>query len=220
MSASEEPALRVVVVDDHPLFREALRSRLAAADSGLLVVGEAGTAADALDVVAREDPDVVVLDYMLPDGSGLTVAKELAELDPPVPSILVTAYDETATVAASLRAGVAGLLSKRSDGADLADRIRRVHRGELAFDDDVLVAATGHLSARPARVQLAPREQEIVALLSYGLTNDEIANKLWIRPSTVRTHLERIYDKLGVSNRTQAAYRARELGFVASGPPA
>lgn len=207
--------IRVVVADDHPVVREGLRSFLATRP-GIEVVGEA---ADADGVVTRAEathPDVVLVDLMMP-GDGVQAIHRLRQLPDPPRAIVLTSYTSDDMVVPALRAGAAGYLLKDVDPSDLEAAIRTVHRGGAllapSVAPQVLDRAVSNRPTDDVLDALTAREREVLALLGEGLSNRDIAARLYVSEKTVKTHVSSILSKLHVSDRTQAAVYAVRHGL-------
>jgi two-component system, NarL family, response regulator LiaR len=203
----------ILVADDHPVVRQGLRTFLATQED-LDVVGEAATCAEAAERAAELRPDVVLLDLVMPGGDGIEAARKIRDASPGSKVIVLTSYPDDATVLPALEAGAAGYLLKDIEPQELADGVRRVHRGESllhpAVARRVIREAVGPGSAS-ARDALTPRELDVLRLLARGLPNKLIARELGIAERTVKTHVSSILAKLDVTDRTQAAlYAVRE----------
>lgn len=203
----------ILVADDHPVVRQGLRTFLATQDD-LEVVGEAATCTEAAERAAELRPDVVLLDLVMPGGDGIEAAREIRAASPASKVIVLTSYPDDATVLPALEAGAAGYLLKDVEPRELADGVRRVHRGESllhpAVARRVIREAVGP-GAAPDRDALTPRELDVLRLIARGLPNKLIARELGIAERTVKTHVSSIFAKLGVTDRTQAAlYAVRE----------
>lgn len=200
---------RVVVVDDHPVFRHGLISLFESA--GFAIVGEAAGAVEALEVVLRVEPDVVLLDLGLPDGRGVDVAARLAVLAPAVRVIVVTMYDDEGSVREALAAGAVGYVVKDAAPAQLVAAVRAAEQGAVVLGSGI-APATGLLreSAKPDRFGLTSREFEVLDLVARGLTNRQIAERLAISGKTVSNNVSVVLQKLGVNTRGEAARVARE----------
>jgi two-component system, NarL family, response regulator LiaR len=203
----------ILVADDHPVVRQGLRTFLATQED-LDVVGEAATCTEAAERAAELRPDVVLLDLVMPGGDGIEAARKIREASPHSKVIVLTSYPDDATVLPALEAGAAGYLLKDVEPQELADGVRRVHRGESllhpAVAPRVIREAVGPGTAS-AREALTPRELDVLRLLARGLPNKLIARELGIAERTVKTHVSSILAKLGVTDRTQAAlYAVRE----------
>jgi NarL family two-component system response regulator LiaR len=203
----------ILVADDHPVVRQGLRTFLATQE-GLDVVGEAATCSEAAERAAELRPDVVLLDLVMPGGDGIEAARKIRAASPRSKVIVLTSYPDDATVLPALEAGAAGYLLKDVEPQQLADGVRRVHRGESLLHPAVArrvireAVGPGTASARDA---LTPRELDVLGLLARGLPNKLIARELGIAERTVKTHVSSILAKLGVTDRTQAAlYAVRE----------
>ena len=194
---------RLVLVDDHDLVRDGLKA-LIDAEPDLTVVGEAATAEDAVRRIRFEQPDVVVLDLDLPDGSGIDVCRQVQTLSPHSRVLILTAFaDERALIAAS-GAGARGFVLKRVHDFDLVAVIRRVAGGESAFDD----APDAEVVERPfdpLLARLTPREKTILFQIAKGKTNREIAADLYLAEKTVKNYVSTLLMKMGIKNRAGAA---------------
>lgn len=204
--------LRVVVVDDHELFRKGVIGELG---SDLEVVGEAGTVAEAVRVVRDTLPDVVLLDVHLPDGGGQAVVEAIGVTDPPVRFLALSVSDAAADVLGLVRAGARGYVTKSITSAELIDAIRRVAEGDAVFSPKlagfVLDAfAGGGVSNDSELDQLTAREQEVMRLLARGYAYKEIAKELSISVKTVETHASAVLRKLQLSSRHELTRWANE----------
>ena len=205
--------MTILVADDHPVVRQGLRTFLATQED-LDVVGEAATCTEAAERAAELRPDVVLLDLVMPGGDGIEAARKIRAASPRSKVIVLTSYPDDATVLPALEAGAAGYLLKDVEPQELADGVRRVHRGESllhpAVAPRVIREAVGP-DTGSAREALTPRELDVLRLLARGLPNKLIARELGIAERTVKTHVSSILAKLGVTDRTQAAlYAVRE----------
>jgi DNA-binding NarL/FixJ family response regulator len=204
--------IRVLVVDDHPVVRQGLRTFLDLQDD-LIVVGEA---ADGAAVVAAADelrPDVVLLDLKMPGADGVVALRGLRESGNAAKVLIITSFTEPAAVLPAVRAGAAGYVYKDVDPPALAAAIRAVHAGHVLLHPDVArLLADGQ--ARPARVHLTARERDVLAAIALGRANREIARQLGLSEKTVKTHVSAILTKLGVHDRTQAALYAVRSGIL------
>ena len=199
---------RVVVVDDHPVVRAGLRAVLAEG-SELEVVGDAGSAAEALEVCLRTLPDVVLLDVRLPDRSGVELCRELKLRQPDVKVLFLTSYGDEANVLTGLTAGAEGYLLKSIIGTDIAGSVAKVAAGGCVLDPQVTRQVLTKLAVVPSRAASAPAlsgtERRLVELVAQGLLNKEIAATMGLAEKTVRNQLTRVFAKLGVATRTEAA---------------
>jgi DNA-binding NarL/FixJ family response regulator len=204
--------IRVLVVDDHQVVRQGLRSFLDVQD-GIEVVGEAADAASCVTAAEKLRPDVILLDLRMPGGDGVTALQRLRDLDNPARTLVVTSFTEPSTILPAVRAGAAGYVYKDVDPPALAAAIRAVHAGHVLLHPDV----AGLLAARapePPGSRLTGREQQVLAELTRGRSNREIARSLEVTEKTVKTHVSAILAKLGVQDRTQAALYAVRAGLV------
>jgi DNA-binding NarL/FixJ family response regulator len=199
--------VRVVLVDDHALFRAGVRSEL---DGLVDVVGDAATVAEAVALIREQAPDVVLLDVHMPDGGGLAVLHEIAADAPATRFLALSVSDAAEDVIAVIRAGARGYVTKTISGADLADAVRRVHEGDAVFSPRlagfVLDAFAGAAPARPADRdaeldQLTPREREVLQHIARGYMYKEIAQRLGISAKTVEAHVSAVLRKLQLSSR-------------------
>jgi DNA-binding NarL/FixJ family response regulator len=219
VSASGAPGPRVVLVDDHELFRAGVRSEL---DGLVDVVGDAATVAEAVEVIVAQLPDVVLLDVHMPDGGGLEVIRRLrASGTRATPQFLALSVSDAAEdVIAVIRAGARGYVTKTISGADLADAVRRVHGGDAVFSPRlagfVLDAFAGPGTSRPGPArdaeldQLTPREREVLQHIARGYMYKEIALRLGISAKTVEAHVSAVLRKLQLSSRHELSRWAAE----------
>ncbi len=199
--------VRLLLVDDHELVRAGLRTFLGL-QPDIEVVGEAASGEQALALVPRLAPDIVLLDLVLPGLSGLEVVRRLRAAHPAVKVIVLTSYAGEDSVLPAVRAGVAGYLLKDVGPAELADAVRAVHAGGASLDPGVAATVLRDVSApRPADA-LTPREREVLRLIARGRSNRLIARDLALSEKTVKAHVSAVLAKLGVTDRTQAALYA------------
>jgi len=201
-------AVRILIVDDHQLAREGLKAVLS--DDGLEVVGEAESGEEALALVARLLPDVVLMDVRLGPGiDGLEATRRIAALGLPSRVLMLSLHDMPAYVREALAAGAAGYVLKDASIAELRGAVSQIMAGQSVMPLGLINAALreSEREVRPADAlaALTVREREVLAQIAEGLTNKEIARLLTVSPATVKAHVERIIAKLGVSDRTQAA---------------
>ncbi|MGI5168513.1 response regulator transcription factor [Spirillospora sp. CA-253888] len=201
--------LGVLIVDDHPMVREGLRGMLAA-EPGITVVGEAASGEQAVAAARELRPEVVLMDLRMPGGDGLDAIRRLAGRHRVV---VLTGYDHDADIAAAVAAGAAGYLLKDVTRAELAAAVRTAASGGTVLSP----AVAARLAARRDAPALSVREGEVLALVARGLTNAEIGRRLHIGEATVKTHLARVFTKLGVSDRTAAVITAMERGMLPPG---
>lgn len=213
--------IRVVVADDETLVRAGLRMLLEG-EPDLEVVDEAGDGRAAVTAVLDADADVVLMDVRMPGLDGIGAARALAEAGSPARVLVLTTFDEDATVEAALRAGVAGFLLKTAPPEQMLDAVRRVAAGQGALDPSVVprvVASFGRTRPRPAPppelASLTARETEVLREVARGLSNAEVAARLFLGETTVKTHLGRVLDKLGQPDRPRLIAWAWEHGVTA-----
>lgn len=210
---------RLAIVDDHELSRAGLRAMLTG-QRGLEVVGEAANGLEALALCRRLQPDLVLIDVHMPKMDGLATCRCIKQECQATSVILITVYEKSEYLVEALRAGAAGFVLKDITQPELITSVRRVLRGESLLNSEVVVRLLGHLegevSSREELLpkQLSDREYEVLRLLVQGKTNREIAKELTISLGTVKIHVEHILAKLHVTDRTQAAVRAIELGLL------
>lgn len=209
--------VRVVIVDDHAMVRESITLALDRAPD-LEVVGAAGSLAEARSVMAERCPDIAVVDYALPDGSGVELCDELRDRLPAVRCVILTADEGVEAVADAVSAGCAGFVHKSADLSELAAGLRRVHEGEALFDSETLAAAIRWMT-RPAgpRVDLTEREIEVLQLLAEGRSTLEISERFVLSHHTARNHVRNILAKLGARSQLEAVVIAADLGIVEVG---
>ncbi len=210
--------IRLLIVDDHPVVREGLRSFLGRRPD-LEVVGEAGDVDSAVREAERAQPDLVLLDLMLPGGGGVAATKQLQALDPAPRVLVLTSFVSDEQALGAVRAGAAGWLGKDVPPAELESAIRTVARGGSVLDPAIagrLLSEVGSPGGGDGLDQLTPREREVLALLGLGRTNRELAQELYVSEKTVKTHVSSILSKLRLSDRTQAALFAVRHGLVES----
>jgi DNA-binding NarL/FixJ family response regulator len=208
--------LRVLVVDDHPLFRIGV-STLLAAEPGIEVVGEAAGGADAVTSAAALRPDVVVMDLHLPDLSGLQATRHIVAANPGTGVLMLTMADESESVFAAMRAGARGYLLKDAEPDEIIRAVQAVARREAIFGPDianrVLAFFNQPPAAEPVFPELTGREREVLALIAAGHSNAVIAGTLCLSPKTVRNHISNVFAKLHVADRAEAIVRARDAGL-------
>lgn len=206
------PPIRVLVADDHPIVRSGIVGLLGTA-ADVEVVGEASTGLEAVELALRLEPDLVLMDLRMPglDGDAAT-ARILAER-PGIRVLVLTTYESDESILTAIEAGASGYLLKAAPQEELLAGVRSVARGEVALAPRIAALLVGRMQ-RPAAPTLSPRETEVLALVAQGLSNPEIASRLFLGEATVKTHLLHAFEKLGVSDRTRAVTRAMELGLL------
>jgi NarL family two-component system response regulator LiaR len=203
--------LTVLLADDHPVVRQGLRTFLDL-QPDIAVVGEAATGAEAVARAEELRPDVVLLDLVMPDGGGIEAARGIRAACPEAKVIVLTSYADDENVMPALEAGAAGFVLKDVEPQELADGLRRVHRGEGLLHPAIAPRVMREaVEPRRDRDVLTARELEVLRLVARGLANKRVALELGISERTVKTHVSSILAKLGVTDRTQAAlYAVRE----------
>jgi two-component system nitrate/nitrite response regulator NarL len=212
---SKDRRVRVLVADDHPVYRQGLAD-VVAARSGLELVGQASTGRDALEEIRRLTPDVAVVDMKMPGIDGLELLQEVIREGIRSRVLFLSGYLQSETVYNALEGGARGYLSKDSSPEAICDAIAAVARGEVVLGPESQGALAEEIRMRtPAVVSpLSPREREILRLTAGGNSAAEIAADLFLSPATVKTHLQRIYAKLGVSDRAAAVAEAMRRGLL------
>ena len=221
-----EAPSRIVVVDDHPLFRSALL-RVLESKANLEVVGEAGDGVEAVEVCRRSRPELVLMDVMMPRADGLEATRAIKREFPHTVVLVLTAFEDPDYLAKALRAGAAGYVLKSAPIARIIDAVGKALGGESPLDGEVaarllmrLVEATPQEEVPEVEESLmlealSPRETEVLRLMARGFTNQQISRSLFVSVSTVKKHVRSVISKLGVSDRTQAAVKAVEMGMLA-----
>lgn len=216
---SKKPdALRVLVADDHPLFRDGVRTLLASTPEAELA-GEAATGEEAVALAAELQPDLVVMDVQMPGMGGIEATRRIISESPHVYVLVVTMFEDDATVFQAIRAGARGYVLKGANYREMLRAIVTVGSGEAIFGRGVAARLADYFeNARPAAPpdvfpELSDRERGILDLIAQGHKNPEIAKRLYLSPKTVRNHVSNILHKLQVSDRAGAIIRAREAGL-------
>ena len=214
MSEASSQPIRVMLVDDHTMVRLGLTTLLKVHED-LELAGEASTGEAAVRLSSELLPDVILMDLKLPDMDGATATHVIREQLPQVEVIALTSYNEPELIKSALEAGAIGYLLKDVSAEELAHAIRAAHSGRATLSAEatrVMIRA----SSQPPKVgfDLTDREHEVLALLVEGLTNDQIAAKLNVEPSTIKSHVSNILSKLGVTSRTEAASLALRQGLI------
>lgn len=211
--------VRLFLADDHRMFRQGLRE-LIERKTSYEVVGEARTGKEVLEQVDTIRPDILLLDIQMPEIDGITVARQLATTHPNIKVIMLTMYRQDQHLLDAIRAGVKGYLLKDADAEELLSVLERVQRGESAIDPSLtarIFEAVRRPTAIPGMVEsLTERELGILRLVAAGLDNRAIAAQLYLSEKTVGNRLSEIFQKLDVTNRTQAALVARQRGLISA----
>jgi len=206
--------VRVFLLDDHEVVRRGLRELLEA-DDGLEVVGEAGTAQEAIARIPPTRPDVAVLDVRLPDGDGIEVCREVRSSHPDIQCLILTSFTDDQALLQAILAGASGYVAKQLKGDDIVDAIRRIAGGQSLLDPAVTARARERLRAEPHQdervARLSAQERTILELIADGLTNRQIATELNLAEKTVKNYVSNLLSKMGMERRTQAAVYAARL---------
>jgi len=212
--------IRVLLVDDHEVVRTGIRSMLDAEDD-IRVVGEAGTVEDGVRRVGYDDPDVVIMDVRLPDGSGVEACRDILDRFPDVKVLMLTSFADEEALMSAILAGASGYVLKRVKGSDLVNDIRRVGAGESLLDPEMTDKLFERLRTGPKTdpllSKLSDQEREIVARIAEGKTNKQIAAEMFLAEKTIKNYVSNLLAKMGMSRRSEAAaYVAR---LEADSPP-
>jgi two-component system, NarL family, response regulator DevR len=207
-------SVRIFLLDDHEIVRRGVRDLLEV-EEDLVVVGEAGTAAQAIARIPAAKPDVAIIDMRLPDGNGVEVCREVRSRNPEVQCVVLTSFADDEALFDSIMAGAAGYLLKQMSGNDLVDAIRRVAGGQSLLDPTLTARVLERMRNGPAEdprlAQLTPRERSILDLIAEGMTNRQIGEQLFLAEKTVKNYVSSLLSKLGMERRTEAAVFAARL---------
>jgi DNA-binding NarL/FixJ family response regulator len=201
--------IRILIVDDHPVVREGLSSMLAR-EAGVTVVGTVAGGREAVELLRSGDVDVALVDLRMPGMSGIESIREMRRVSPKTKSIVLTSFESDEEIYQAVEAGASGYLLKEMESGVILGGIRDVFCGGSCFPQFI----TTRLAERKRRVDLSPREKEILELVVKGFTNKEIASALRLSQFTVRNHLNHLTAKLQVSDRTEAAFFAIQTGLI------
>ena len=214
--------IRVLIADDHALFREGVNAILKSVPD-IEQVGEAGTGQEALALVSDLKPDVILMDIQMPDLNGIEATQCILKAQPDVGIIIVTMLEDDDSLFSAMQAGARGYVLKGADKAEMIKSIRAVAEGDAIFGPAIASRLLSFFHEKPARSRsktpstafpdLTYREREILTCIARGDTNSEIAEQLTVSLKTVRNHVSNIFNKLQVTNRAQAAIRARDAGL-------
>ena len=201
---------RVALVDDHAVLRGGL-AQLLAGEPDIEVVGTASDGSEALELVRRTHPDVVLMDLQMPGMDGVTATRQIvAEGGTDV--LILTSFSDADRIVAALDAGAVGYLLKDAEPEDVIEGVRAVSRGESPIHPRAARQLLGARATSPSEIDLTPREVEVLTLVRHGLANKQIARRLGISERTVKAHLTSVFSRIGVSDRTQAAVWAERRG--------
>jgi DNA-binding NarL/FixJ family response regulator len=213
--------MKIVIVDDHVLFREGLAA-IIRSESDLKIVGQAGSVAEAIETVKALKPDMVLMDFGLPDGTGADATRAILHEHPECKVVFLTMSEEDDDLIAAIRSGAKGYLLKNMHPSKLVSSLRSVQQGESAVSRSMTLRLMEELArtkepAQPGDPTLTRRELEVLRELAAGLSNQEIAQRLFIAENTVKYHVHSILEKLGLSDRRDAAAYAREHRLIRQG---
>jgi len=212
--------IKILIADDHAVVREGTRQILER-EADLGVVAEAGDGEEAVRLVGTSQPDVAIVDIAMPKLDGIEATRQIKALYPTIAVLILTAYDDDQFVFSLLEAGAAGYLLKSVRGRELIDAVRAVYAGESVLHPSIarkvlnrFATVAGELREQKPLEVLTERETEVLRLATRGLSNQDIANELYLSLRTVQAHLGHIFNKLQVSSRTEAVVRALKEGWV------
>lgn len=217
MRKMSSPPIRVLIADDHPVFRFGLRALLQG-EPDMEVIGEATTGREAVERTLELRPDVVLMDLNMPELNGIEATRRIRAEAPESAVLVITMFDDD-TVFAAMRAGARGYLLKGAEGEETLRAVRAVAHGEAIFSPGVADRVMDYFAHAPAHTgttlfpELTERELEVLALIAQGLTNQAIAARLVLSEKTVRNHVSNIFSKLQVADRAEAIIRARDAGL-------
>ncbi len=205
--------MKVLLAEDHKIVRQG--TRLYLESMGIEIVGEATNGSEAVELAGQLEPDVVLMDIHLPELTGVEATRRIRHDYPDIHILVLTAYDEPAYVHALLDAGADGFILKTAELAELYKALNEVAVGRKSFDADMLARARKHIAEMPAQIDgLTDRELEVLSQAGLGRTNKEIGKLLFISDRTVQGHLKNIYQKFGVTTRTEAVAIALQHGLI------
>lgn len=215
--AENSPLIRILIADDHTLFRDGLRALLGSVPD-TEVVGEAAAGEEAVARAAALSPDIVLMDIQMPDMNGIEATRRITQASGAVRIIVLTMFEDDDSVFAAMRAGARGYILKGASQAEMLRAIRAVASGEALFGPAIADRLLDFFAARPSTPpvpfpDLTNREREILDLIAGGHDNADIADRLFLSPKTIRNHVSIIFSKLQVADRAQAIVRAREAGM-------
>jgi len=210
--------LRVLIADDHPLVREALRQALDG-EEDMEVVAEAADGEEAVKLASELRPDAAVMDIVMPRLNGIEATRKIKQTAPDIAILILTAYDDDEYVLGLLEAGAAGYLLKSARGRDLAGAIRAIKSGESVLHPKIIAKLLKRAMVAPTEEHktsdlLSERESEILKLVALGMSNKEIADKLFLSERTIKGHLTNIFNKLNVASRSEAIVKGLQWGLV------
>ncbi len=216
--AESRDSIRLLIADDHTLFRRGMRALLMSVPD-IELVGEAAGGEESVTLAAELQPDVVLMDIKMPGVNGIEATRRIMRADPTVRVVVLTMLEDDDSVFAAMRAGARGYVVKGADEGEMLRVVRAVASGEALFGSAIAERLMGFFSSAGSSANAQPfsdlteREREILGLIAQGYGNPEIASRLFLSPKTVRNHISSIFDKLQVTDRAQAIVRAREAGM-------
>jgi len=220
VAMDREEKIRVLLADDHSLLREAMRNCIDH-EEDMEVVGEAGDGEEAVRLCSDLNPDIVIMDIVMPKLNGIEASKQIKEMNPAVAVLILTAYDDDRYILGLLEAGAAGYLLKSARGRTVVEAVRTISRGESVLHPTVIAKLLKHalrteVSPEESRYGdlLSAREMEIMKLAARGMSNKDIAEELCLTVRTVKAHLSNIFSKLGVASRTEAILKGLREGWL------
>ena len=212
--------IKVIIADDHVLFREGTRN-LIDREKDIEVIGEASDGQEAIELVSKLLPHVVLMDIAMPEVNGIEATKIIKAQHPSTAVLILTAYDNDQYIIALLEAGAAGYLLKNVSGSNLVNAIRSVHAGEAVLHPTIAqkvfsrFGASSQASSESVQpIELSERETEILKMAAHGLSNQEVADKLFLSRRTIQAHLANIFRKMDVGSRTEAVLQALKKGWL------
>ena len=218
MNKSEQSPIRLVVVDDHILFREGLLA-IIRSTSDIEVVGQAGSVSAAIELARAIKPDIILMDFGLPDGTGADATRAILKEHPECKIVFLTMSEDDENLFDAIRSGARGYLLKNLHPSKLISTLRSVQQGESALSRTMTLRVMEELSRTkkteyPTEITLTHREIDVLRAIATGLSNQDIANHLFITENTVKYHVHSILDKLKLSGRKEAAAYARQHGLI------
>jgi DNA-binding NarL/FixJ family response regulator len=216
-----ERTVRVIVADDHAVFRHGLRALLDS-EPDIALIGEAASGRGAVEMCLKLGPDVVLMDLQMPGINGIEATRRILQTSPHVGIVVLTMFEDDDSVFSAMRAGARGYILKGAEPSEILEVLRAVAKGEAHFGPEIARRITGFFSTLrtdPAEAfpELTAREREILDLIARGHGNQEIARRLFLSPKTVRNHISHIFAKLQVADRAHAIVRARDAGLGRNG---